>query len=149
MPVYSLATYDEGKVNMNICTYVTAISMKPKQFAIAVYYNTRSLENLNKEKKAVLQILNKKNIQLIKPLGRTSGFKRDKDRYLDDKKAITSWNNYKVLKEANAYIELEVMDRQNTQGDHELFWFQARRFKTVHEDGVLMFQDLVEAGIIL
>ena len=35
-PVYSLVTYDEeGKVNMNICTYVSAVSMKPKMYSIA------------------------------------------------------------------------------------------------------------------
>ena len=30
-PIYSLQSVDEeGKINMNICTYVTAVSMKPK-----------------------------------------------------------------------------------------------------------------------
>ena len=33
--VYSLVSYDnENNINMNICTYVSAISMKPKVFMI-------------------------------------------------------------------------------------------------------------------
>ena len=38
LPVYSLATYQGEKVNMNICTYVSAVSMKPKQYMVAVYH---------------------------------------------------------------------------------------------------------------
>ena len=42
-PVYSLVTYDEeGKVNMNICTYVSAVSMKPKIYSIAIDYTTKT-----------------------------------------------------------------------------------------------------------
>lgn len=32
VPVYSLATYAGQKVNMNICTYVSAVNMKPKRY---------------------------------------------------------------------------------------------------------------------
>ena len=45
-PVYSLVTYDEhGKVNMNICTYVSAVSMKPKMYSIAIDYTTKTYKN--------------------------------------------------------------------------------------------------------
>ena len=38
LPVHSLMTFDaEGRINMNICTYVTAVSLDPKRYAIAVY----------------------------------------------------------------------------------------------------------------
>ena len=41
--VYSLVSYDnENNINMNICTYVSAISMKPKVFMIAIYYGTKT-----------------------------------------------------------------------------------------------------------
>ena len=48
-PIYSLQTVDEkGKINMNICTYVTAVSMKPKIYAIAIDYNTLTYKNVKK-----------------------------------------------------------------------------------------------------
>ena len=45
--VYSLVSYDnENNINMNICTYVCAISIKPKVFMIAIYYGTKTYDNL-------------------------------------------------------------------------------------------------------
>ena len=38
LPIYSLQTVDSnGKLNMNICTYVSVVSMKPKIYSIAIY----------------------------------------------------------------------------------------------------------------
>ena len=69
--VYSLVSYDNAnKINMNICTYVSAISMKPKVFMIAIYYGTKTYDNLLNSKSFVLQILSKKNISLVRTLGK-------------------------------------------------------------------------------
>ena len=36
-PIYSLVTYDEtDNLNMNICSYVSAVSLKPKLYSIAM-----------------------------------------------------------------------------------------------------------------
>lgn len=149
VPVYSLATYDGEQVNMNICTYVSAISMKPKIFMIAVYYNTRTLELLEQAPNVILQILHKKHTSLIRPLGKKSGKKTDKHAFLHKNNLLSTWNNRPVLRDACAYLELEIMDRKNVGGDHELFWFEMKKSKTISEEGVLMFQDLVGEGIIL
>ena len=77
-PVYSLATYRDGKVNMNITTYAMAVSMKPKRYVVALYHNTRSLENFRSSGKAVLQILTTDHIKLVRYLGKRSGFSVDK-----------------------------------------------------------------------
>ncbi|MEN9653372.1 MAG: hypothetical protein RL303_1092, partial [Verrucomicrobiota bacterium] len=42
-PIFSLATTAHGKGNLNICSYVTPISMKPKRFIIGVYKETKTL----------------------------------------------------------------------------------------------------------
>ena len=149
VPVYSLATYDGENLNMNICTYVTAISMKPKIFMIAVYYNTLTIDRLSEGHNAVLQILNKDHISLIKALGKKSGRSFDKKRYLEKKDLLDSWNGKTVLKNACGYLELAQMDRKDVGGDHELFWFEVKKSKTVSEEGVLMFQDLVRERVIL
>ena len=68
--VYSLATYHNDILNMNICTYVTAISMQPKLYAIAVYNHTKTLDNLLQPSSAVLQLLHKEQYKLVKMLGK-------------------------------------------------------------------------------
>jgi flavin reductase (DIM6/NTAB) family NADH-FMN oxidoreductase RutF len=134
---------------MNICTYVTVISMSPKIYSIAVDYHTKTFDNLGKTSTAVLQVLNKKNIGLVRYLGKKSGNRVDKQIYLERKDCLTQWKGYPVLKDANAYVELQIMDRKNVKGDHELFWFEAINFRTISEDNVLMFQELVNQKIIL
>lgn len=46
LPVYSLATSTNDKANFNICTYVSAISMTQKLYAVAIYLNTQTLANV-------------------------------------------------------------------------------------------------------
>ena len=107
-PVYSLVTYDEeGKVNMNICTYVSAVSMKPKIYSIAIDYTTKTYKNLEKSSKVVLQLLSASNLKVIRKLGKISGKLFDKDRYLNSYNLLQSWKDYNVLKDTCALIELE------------------------------------------
>ena len=61
-PVYSLLTFDDdGKLNMNICTYVSAVSMQPKMYSIAIDYTSKTYKNLQKSSKVVLQLLSSDN----------------------------------------------------------------------------------------
>lgn len=148
-PIYSLATYENGKVNMNICTYVSAISMHPKQYLVAIDYKTQTYQNLLEADHAVLQILSFDNIKLVKPLGKKSGKKTDKQAYLLKKDALIDWNGHQVLKGAAAYVQLRKIEAYNSGGDHEHFFFQMEKFKTISEHNILMFQDLIDQKIIL
>ena len=149
MPVYSLATHDGDQVNMNICTYVSAISMKPKLFMIAIDYATKTFENLEKRCNCVLQILHQDHSNLVKLLGKKSGKRTKKADKLASKKLITKWDGHEVLDGACGYLKLIMKGRKNVQGDHELFWFEVVKSKTNSENNILMFQDLIESGIIL
>ena len=83
-PVYSLLTFDaDGKLNMNICTYVSAVSMKPKMYSIAIDYTSKTYKNLEKSSKVVLQLLSSENLKVIRKLGKVSGRLFDKERYLN------------------------------------------------------------------
>lgn len=150
MPIYSLATTNpDGTVNMNICTYVTAVSMKPKLFMVAVDYTTQTFQNLENQQSAVLQILHEDHQSLINYLGKKSGNSVNKERYLEKKDLLMTWNSNKVLKNACGLMELEMRGRKNVNGDHELFWFEVVKSKTIEENKVLMFHDLIREGIIL
>ena len=56
--IYSLITYDENNnLNMNICSYVSAVSLKPKIYSIAVDYSTKTYENLKLNSSVVLTVI--------------------------------------------------------------------------------------------
>lgn len=132
-PVYSLATYAGGQVNMNICTYVTAISMEPKIYAIAIYKNTKTLENMQNTEHAVLQFLHPEQFKLVKNLGQRSGVNFNKHRYLSKNNLVENWNGYDVLKNTAARILLQKIDFKET-GDHLLFTFKAEKYKSYHPE---------------
>lgn len=146
IPVYSLATYDGRKVNMNICTYVSAVSMKPKRYMVAVYHETQSLQNIIISKTAILQVLGKQHVPLVNVLGKKSGLRYDKESYLNKKKCLELWNNRKVLTACAGLMELKKIWSKDA-GDHTMFLFDVKRFQTNHEN-VLMLDDLREKGLV-
>ena len=148
-PVYSLATYNQSGFNMNICTYVTVISLKPKIYCLAIDPNTHTFTNIKKENRFVLQLLNIDNISIVRTLGKKSGKNYDKEKYLMKKDLTTKWNNYDVLKNTNATVELILKKHYKNIGDHDLFTFDIGKFKTYNENNILTFQDLINNKIIL
>ncbi|MDZ7604329.1 MAG: flavin reductase [Cyclobacteriaceae bacterium] len=146
IPVYSLATYDGQKVNMNICTYVSAVSMKPKRYMVAVYHGTQSLRNILKSDTAVLQLLGKQHLLLVNALGKKSGLNYDKESYLTKKHLLELWHDKKVLKHCAGLMELEKIWLKEA-GDHTMVLFDVKKFKTNHES-VLMLDDLREKKLI-
>lgn len=146
LPVYSLATYHEGVVNMNICTYVTAVSLDPKIMMVAVYENTKTLENILSSNTAILQILHKEQAPLARILGKKSGITYNKFQYLNKKNMLTEWKNFPVLKDACAYVELEKLSFLKT-GDHNSYFFTVKNAVSRREE-VLTTQDLRNLAII-
>lgn len=146
LPVYSLATRDGLRVNMNICTYVTAVSMKPKVMAVALYRDTKTLENMLNSDTAVLQLLGEQQYNLVRVLGKKSGSVVDKQAWLHKNHHTTSWKGHEVLKDCAAYMELEKMQSLPT-GDHTLFLFKVQKYVTQH-DALLTTQILGDKKII-
>jgi flavin reductase (DIM6/NTAB) family NADH-FMN oxidoreductase RutF len=147
--VYSLVTTDaNGVVNMNICTYVTGISMQPKRFAIAVYKNTKTLENLQQNETVVLQLLNEQHAPLVNVLGKKSGFKYDKLSRLRSLGAVAELDGYTLLRDINAYLVLKKGEYFDV-GDHVLYMFNLFKSRSFKEHTVLTNQYLMEQGFIL
>jgi flavin reductase (DIM6/NTAB) family NADH-FMN oxidoreductase RutF len=146
IPVYSFATYEGDQVNMNICTYVSAVSMHPKRYMVAVYHHTKSLENISKSKTAILQILSQQHISLVNTLGKRSGIRYDKQSYLRKKHLLEDWNGRNVLKNCAGLLELEKLWAKDA-GDHTMFLFDVKSFQTNHDE-VLMLDDLREKKLV-
>ncbi|MCX8478222.1 MAG: flavin reductase [Chitinophagales bacterium] len=147
--VYSLLTYDaSGNANMNICTYVTGVSMQPKRFVIAVYKNTKTLDNLSFNQTVVLQVLNEVHAPLVKLLGKQSGKKIDKMSRLRKRDCLQTIDECELLKCVNAYLRLAVVDSFDV-GDHILYTFDLVKSRSFSEANILTNQYLMEHGHIL
>ena len=151
LPVYSLATTDStGKVNFNMCTYVSAISLKPKLFAIAVYENTKTLSNLvQNPQRCNLQTLSKDCINLFRILGKLSGSKVDKQKLIE-KRGFTI-EKFKDSPSLNQAVNIMNMSIQSYQkyGDHTLFIMKVESYKTLNDKQVLYTKDLIDKNLIL
>ena len=86
---------------------------------VALYHNTKTLENVSENPHFVLQLLSESQYNLIKLLGQTSGHSTDKLNKLKKRNLLTSWKNFAVLKEALAYIELKSINTMDG-GDHTM-----------------------------
>ena len=149
LPVYSLLSNDiNGNINMNICTYVSAVSMKPKIYSIAIDFKTKTYDNLIATDRVVLQLLSKKNISLVRTLGKKSGKKIDKHNYLK-KKNLFNWKGYEVLEDVCALVELVKSEEIKINGDHHIFLFDTVSYKSFSEKDILTTKDLIEKKIIL
>ena len=87
-----MITYDEhDTLNMNICSYVSAVSLKPKLYLIAIDYSTKTYKNLKQNSVVVLQLLSKSHLKIIRKLGKTSGSLFNKEKYLKSKGILDNW----------------------------------------------------------
>jgi len=151
LPVYSLATLDSSGVpNFNMCTYVTAISLKPKLFAVAVYEGTKTLENLIKNPDSCnLQVLSLDCINLFRVLGKQSGKDIDKQKLIEKKGFnVTSFKNAPAIKEVVSVMNMSIQSYQK-QGDHTLFIMKVESFSTINQTPILYTQDLIDKRLIL
>ncbi len=131
---------------MNISTYVTAVSLKPKQYVVAVYQNTKSLDNLRTNKQVLLQLLGASQVGLVNPLGKKSGFTYDKDLYLQKYQNLEEWKGYDTLPNLSAIILLKKKWSKVT-GDHTLFLFDVLAARSFHNDP-LTLQHLREKKLV-
>ncbi|MDH3710059.1 MAG: flavin reductase, partial [Cyclobacteriaceae bacterium] len=90
-PVYALLTSNGAEFNANICTYVMAVSRKPKLYALALEHHSKTLDLLEENPQTVLQMLTKQQIWLVAPLGKKSGFKFSKRDYLEKNYGLSNW----------------------------------------------------------
>jgi len=70
LPVYSVSSGLGNDANMHICTYVSSVSMEPKRYMVAIYKNTKTLQNIESHGEFVLQLLASDQFNLVKLLGK-------------------------------------------------------------------------------
>ena len=154
--IYSLSTLDaNGKINMNIVSYATAATLKPKSYVIAVYRGTKTHANIfdkSANEYLLLQGLAKPQSRYVRPLGQKSGLRYDKEKYLS-KQNISFYNlqasDYAYLPDCGFVIACKITSKI-VYGDHDLI--TANVVKTIEDNSaaqLLTTLDLIDQGIIL
>jgi len=154
--IYSLSTLDaNGIINMNIVSYATAATLKPKSYVIAVYRGTKTHTNIfdkSANEYFLLQGLAKPQSKFVRPLGQKSGLRHDKAKYLA-KQNISFYSlegsDYGYLPDCGFVIACKVTSTI-PYGDHDLI--TAEVVKTIEDNSaakLLTTLDLIELAIIL
>jgi len=125
--VYSLSTLDlNGNVNMNIATYVVPVTMDTKRYSLAIYKGTKTHENIfaqRKQKYCILQALSKSQAPLVKVLGKKSGLRYNKQKYLEKNNLLKIFEfenkNFFYLKENSFSLFLKI-EKYVEIGDHDM-----------------------------
>ena len=147
--MWSLSTIDkDGNGNMNICAYVTSISMQPKIMLLAVYHHTKTLQNLKHEPRALLQLLTEDHVDMIRICGRQSGNAVDKIPKISKHHPVAYLKGLPYLKDCAGFMELEISDLREVGGDHLLATAEVIMSKNLTDQPILTSDYLKEKGII-
>jgi len=147
LPVYSVSSRHGADENMHICTYVSAVSMEPKRFMVALYKGTRTLELATAERRFVLQLLAEGDHGLIALLGRQSGHQVDKLARLRKRNLTTQWKGFTVLSNAAAWLEMDIIGEMDA-GDHIMMLCDVISSRNVQDTKILTLDMLRARGLI-
>jgi flavin reductase (DIM6/NTAB) family NADH-FMN oxidoreductase RutF len=147
--VWSLSTIDEtGMGNMNICTYVSAISMEPKLMLVAVYHGTKTHSNVVSTKRAVLQLLSEELASVIRVCGHMSGNQIKKISRLQKRYDISYQSGVPYFEKSAGYLELELSKMVSVGGDHDLAIFNVTKHKNLSDAPLLTTGYLRAQGLL-
>lgn len=94
--------------------------MQPKRFICSIYHGTQTLINIEASGEFVLQLLADTQYRLVDLLGKKSGKPIDKIGRLQKRNELMDWNDFYVLKNCLAVLQLKVISNFEG-GDHKGF----------------------------
>ena len=147
LPVYSISSKTADNCNMHIITYASQISMQPKRFICGIYHGTQTLINVEASGEFILQLLAATQFRLVDLLGKKSGKKIDKISRLHKRNELMHWNNFYVLKNCLAVMQLKVISSFEG-GDHKVFLCDVVTYKNLNDGDVLTLDTLREKKLI-
>jgi flavin reductase (DIM6/NTAB) family NADH-FMN oxidoreductase RutF len=122
---------------MNICTYITAVSLDPKLMMVAVYKNTQTLLNVVVGQTVLLQLLTQDLAPVVRICGQNSGKDFDKISRLKKRYALATESDLYYFKNAAGFMELTVEQLIHTSGDHTLLVGRVTQAKNLLEKDIL------------
>jgi flavin reductase (DIM6/NTAB) family NADH-FMN oxidoreductase RutF len=139
---------EKGVANMNICSYVSAVSLEPKLMMVAVYKNTQTLKNAAVGKTVLLQLLGEDLAPVVRVCGQMSGKNIDKISRLKKRYELKDVAGLQYFNEAAGFMQLQVEQLLETSGDHDLLVGKVIKAKNLHDKPVLTTTYLKENGYI-
>ena len=137
-PVWSVSTTDQsGQGNINIATYVQAVSLDPKLMTIAVYKGTKTLANIQQSNRCVLQLLPESLAPVVRVCGQKSGNDIDKIARLQKRFELKQQNDLYYFSDAAGWLLLEITDMHDVGGDHILATGKVIKQKNLHDVQIL------------
>lgn len=143
--VWSLSTNSQtGQGNMNICTYVTAVSLDPKLMMVAVYKDTQTHKNIGVGQKVLLQLLTEDLAPVVRVCGNMTGKNIDKIKRLQKRYQLEKHQDLHYFTMAAGFMELEIEQLLETSGDHVLMVGQVCKGKNLVDVPILTTSYLKE-----
>ncbi len=133
---------------MNICTYVTAVSMEPKFMLVAVYDNTQTAANLSVSPRALLQLLPESLAPVVRICGQQSGKDINKIARLKKRFALKEHQGLPYFADAAGFLELVFEQKYSVGGDHVLAVARVVTHKNLHDVPLLTTDYLKQHGYI-
>ena len=122
---------------MNICTYVSAVSLDPKLMMVAVYKDTQTLTNCEIGKTVLLQLLTEGLAPVVRVCGNLSGKDIDKITRLQKRYELAQQNDLYYFAAAAGFMELVIEQLIPTSGDHVLLVGKVVHGKNLHDTPIL------------
>lgn len=129
--LYSLSTTSlEGKSNMNICSYVVPISMKPRKYMIALDPNSKTYDNFCKDREWILQVLSRDSQKYVQAFEKKSGKNVNKLEKYKNETHTYKW--YPILDNAVAVLFVKMVKQISMlESDHDLFIVEVLHWKYI------------------
>jgi len=122
---------------MNICSYVTAVGMKPKVMLVALYHGTKSRENIVVGEPVRLQLLAENQASLVRLLGQQSGKTINKVARLEKRSLVTYHAEWPYLIGVVGYLDLKVINLIDAGLDHDLALCEVLYQNNLSDDVIL------------
>ena len=133
---------------MNICTYVTPISLAPKLILVSLYHHTKTLANVREHPRALLQLLTEAQASAVRTCGHNSGNQFDKLARLEKTHQINYSQGLPYFAEAAGFIRLDFQEFTEVGADHTLGIGRVVGSKNLSDAPILTTYYLREHGII-
>jgi len=139
--VYSLVTRGpEDGWNANIMTYVVPVSMDPKYYLLALFKDTRTLDNWQQKGGGVLQFLSAHQSKLLNTLGKVSGSVKNKHTQLVRQLVYCPQMKEEIIDGIYAAVKLrQITMLPHEGGDHLLFLSEVEKYKNYNANPPLLY----------
>eukprot|EP00894_Picocystis_sp_ML_P005101 jgi/Pico_ML_1/55618/g1282.t1 len=136
---------------MNVVTFAAPVAIQPRTYAVGLYVDTLTWDNVRRTRKGALQLLRKRHAELLPLLGKQSG--RDVDKYAElEARGFATKETYglQVLADSYAVLDLQVVGDVLPCGDHDLAICRVLHETWISgdEEDVLYTKDLKMAGYL-